>query len=92
MTSPLFFPGLWTGGEGDQGAEIEQSSLVLWSMDWRRGTQEQRERAVLSCSLVYGLEEGDPEADSEQSSLVLWSMDWSWENPGAESEQSSLVL
>jgi hypothetical protein len=25
--------------KGDPGAESEQSSLVLWSMDWRRGTQ-----------------------------------------------------
>jgi hypothetical protein len=39
VSSPLLFSGLWIGGRGDPGAESEQSSLVLWSMDWRRGTQ-----------------------------------------------------
>ncbi len=62
--------------KGDQGAESEQSSLVLWSMDWRSGTQEQRVSSPLLFSGLWTGEEGYPGAECEQSSLFPWSMDW----------------
>jgi hypothetical protein len=37
--------------------------------------EQNRERAVLSFSLVYGWEEGYTGTESKQSSFVLWSVD-----------------